>query len=90
LTGSGGFTGSGGVGSGSLAAGAASAGTADQSSAEAERVLGSVFQWMPQVSAANNSKCMNKANDKERPNPPVGGGANSLCAMAFMRLKKNH
>jgi hypothetical protein len=22
------------------------------------RVLGSVFQWMPQVSAANNSKCM--------------------------------
>ena len=42
---------------------------------------------MPQVSAANNSKCMNKANDKERPNPPVGGGANSLCAMAFMRLK---
>jgi hypothetical protein len=30
---------------------------------------------------------MNKAKDKERPNPPTGGGANSLWAMAFMRSK---
>jgi hypothetical protein len=67
-----------------LAAGAASTGTADHSSADADNVLGSVFQWTPQVIAAKSNKCMNKANDKERPNPPVGGGANSLCAMAFM------
>ena len=78
LTGSGGGTGWGGVGSGSLAAGAASIGTADHNSADADKVLGWVFHWTPMVRAANKSKCMNNANDIERPHPPVGGGANSM------------
>jgi hypothetical protein len=30
---------------------------------------------------------MNNANDKDLPKPPVGGGANSLCAIAFMQSK---
>jgi hypothetical protein len=40
---------------------------------------------MPKAIAINSNKCMNKAKDKERPNPPTGGGANSLCVVAFMR-----